>query len=40
MSLLRDIHGLIERTYATASGIADLGPWLALWKARLESCRR
>ena len=28
MSLLRDIHGLIERTYATASGIADLGPFI------------
>lgn len=28
MSLLRDIHGLIERTYATASGIADIGEFI------------
>lgn len=28
MSLLRDVQGLIERTYATTSGIADLGPFI------------
>lgn len=28
MSLLRDVQGLIERTYAAASGIADIGPFI------------